>query len=108
MMQHVQNAAVTHRVSAAAWLRHAIRQVTQADFPASWRAGETVRRSHESGYYHRKFGLRLDEATSQKLEALTRTFHRSAADVIRQLVAQAKLEDFPQSWQTAAAEDHVR
>jgi hypothetical protein len=42
MMQHVQNAAVTHRVSVAAWLRHATRQITQADFPASWRAGVWV------------------------------------------------------------------
>ena len=104
MMQHMQNAAVTHRVNVAAWLRHAIRQVTQADFPESWRAEETASQSHESGYYHRKFGMRLDEPTSQKLERLTQTFHRSAAEVIRQLVAQARYEDFPRSWQLALEE----
>ena len=43
--------------------------------------------------------LRLDEVTSRKLEALTQTFQRSAAEVIRQLIAQATPEDFPSSWQ---------
>jgi hypothetical protein len=61
-------------------------------------------RSHESGYYHRKFGLRLDVVTWQTLETLTHTFDRPAAEVIRQLITQARLEDFPQSWQIAVAE----
>jgi predicted transcriptional regulator len=104
VMQEVQAAADHQQVSVATWLRHAMRQVTHDDFPASWRATETAVRSHESGYYHRKFGLRLDEATSQKLEHLTQTFHWSAAEVIRQLVAQAHPEHFPQSWQLAQGE----
>ena len=54
--------------------------------------------------YDRKFGLRLDDETSCKLERLTQTFHRSAAEVIRQLVAQARYEDFPRSWQLALEE----
>jgi hypothetical protein len=73
--------------------------VTPEDFPASWRAGETAARSHDSGYFRRKFGLRLDEVTSRKLEALTQTFGRSAAEIIRQLLTQATPEDFPSSWQ---------
>jgi predicted transcriptional regulator len=104
VMQQVQAAADRQQVNVATWLRHAMRQVTHEDFPASWRAGETAGRSHESGYYRRKFGLRLDDETSRKLERLTQTFHRSAAEVIRQLVAQANPEDFPQSWQLARGE----
>jgi predicted transcriptional regulator len=104
LLQQVQNAADSHGVSMAAWLRHAMHQVTPEDFPASWRAGETIGRSHESGYYDRKFGLRLDEVTSRKLEVLTQTFDRSAAEIIRQLTAQAKPEDFPLSWRVAVEE----
>jgi hypothetical protein len=39
--------------------------------------------------------------TSPKLEGLTTTFHRSAAEVIRQLITQARPGNFPQSWQMA-------
>jgi hypothetical protein len=89
-----------------------IRQVTPDDFPASWRAGATAIRSHDSGYYHRRFQLRLDHDTAQKLETFMQTFHRSAAETIRQLIAQARSEDFPQSWHLAVNErlaplDHV-
>jgi predicted transcriptional regulator len=103
-LQHVQAAAAARGASVVAWVRHAMHQLARDDFPASWRAGEPPARLHESGYYGRQFGLRLDEATSQKLERLTQTFHRSAAEVIRQLVAQAKLEDFPRSWHLARGE----
>ena len=85
LLQQVQAAAACG-VSMASWLREAVRRVTAEDFPASWREAETTGRSHESGYYHWKFGLRLDAATSRKLQALTQTFHRPAADVIRQLI----------------------
>jgi hypothetical protein len=91
-------------VSVAAWLRQTMRRVTTDDFPASWRAGEMAGRSHESGYFHQKFGMRLDEVTSRKLEALTQTFHRPAAEIIRQLITQARPEDFPRSWQIAVDE----
>jgi hypothetical protein len=101
LLEQVHEAAAAHGVSMAAWLRHAMRQVTIEDCPDSWRAGETLGRSHESGYYQRKFGMRLDKGTSQKLEALSQAFHRQAAEVIRQLVAQAKPEDFPESWHLA-------
>jgi hypothetical protein len=88
--------------------RHAMRQIMRADFPPSWRAGETAARSHESGYFYRKFGLRLDEVTSGRLEALTQTFDRSAAAIIRQLIVQAAPEDFPQSWHLAVEERRQR
>jgi hypothetical protein len=68
LRQPVQDAAAAHGASVAAWVRQAMRQVTYEDFPASWRAGETAPRSHESGYYHRRFQLRLDDASGQKLE----------------------------------------
>jgi hypothetical protein len=42
--------------------------------------------------------------TSRKLEVLTQTFKRSAAEIIRQLIAQITLEDFPPRWQRAILE----
>jgi hypothetical protein len=42
LLQQVQAAATAHRVSVAAWERHAMRQVTPEDFPASWCGGETA------------------------------------------------------------------
>jgi hypothetical protein len=104
LLQQVQEAAAGYGVSMAAWLRETMRRVTTGDFPASWRTGERAGRSHDSGYYDRKYQLRLDAVTSQKLEALTHTFGRPAAEVIRQLILQAKLGDFPPSWHSAVAE----
>jgi predicted transcriptional regulator len=108
LVQQVQEAADAHGTSVASRLRHAMRQVNPEHFPASWRAGDIAIRSHESGYFHRKFGLRLDEVTSRTLAALTQTFDRSAADVIRQLIAQADPEDFPQGWHLAVEERRQR
>jgi DNA replication initiation complex subunit (GINS family) len=48
--------------------------------------------------------LCLDEVTSRKLEALTQTFYRSAAEVIRQLIARASPEGFPESRHLAVKE----
>jgi predicted transcriptional regulator len=104
LLRHVQDAAAAHGTSIAAWLREAIRRVTADDFPASWRVGDAASRSHDSGYFDRKYQLRLDEASSAKLGWLAEHFDASAADVIRQLIAQAKPEDFPHSWQLAARE----
>jgi predicted DNA-binding protein len=104
LLQQVQDTAAAHCASIAAWLREAVRRITADNFPASWRTEERAGRSHESGYYHRKFGLRLDAVTSQKLETLTHTFGRSAAEVIRQLITQAQPEDFPRSWHLAVNE----
>ena len=104
LLQRVQDAADGHEVSVAAWLRHAMRQVTPEGVPPSWRVAETAVRSHDSGHYGRRFMLRLDDKTSSKLEELTQTFQRSAAEVIRQLIVQAKPEEFPPNWQLAVGE----
>jgi hypothetical protein len=104
LYQQVQDAADARGASVAVWLWHAMRHVSAEDFPASWPVGETALRSHESGYDHRKFGLRVDEVISRKLEALTQTLVRSAAAIIRQLIAQGRPEDFPQCWQLAVQE----
>jgi hypothetical protein len=47
-----------------------------------------------------------------KLQVFMQTFDRSAAEIIRQLIAQASPEDFPQSWHLTVNEclappDHV-
>jgi predicted transcriptional regulator len=106
LLQQVQ-AAESHGVAVAVWLRQAMRQVTHKDFPPSWHA-ETARggrpRSHDSRYYGQRFMLRLDNETSTKLGTLMQTFDRSAAEIIRQLIAQARPEDFPQSWHLAVNE----
>ena len=104
LLQQVQDAAAIHGVSMAAWLREAMRRVTPEDFQESWRARETAPRSHESGNYNRKFGMRLNEVTWRTLEGFTTTFQRPAAEIIRQLIAQARPEDFPPSWQLAVQE----
>jgi hypothetical protein len=106
--QQVQHAAAAHGVSMAAWLREATRRITAGDYPASCRTGERAGRSHESSYYDRKFGLWLDAVTSHKLETSTRTLDRPAAEVIRQLIRQAHLEDFPPSWRLAVEDRRPR
>jgi predicted HicB family RNase H-like nuclease len=106
--QQVQAAAAAHGTSVAAWVRQAMREVTLEDFPKSWRAGEKTSRSHDSGYYGTRFMLRLDEETSRTLATLTQTFHCSAAEVIRQLIAQARPVDFPKSWHLAVEERRQR
>jgi hypothetical protein len=100
----VQEAADASGVSVAAWGRHAMRPVTLEDFPRRWRDGETVPRSHDSPVSQRCFTLRLDEKTSRTLAALTQTFHRPAAEVIRQLIPQATPEAFPRCWHLAVEE----
>lgn len=110
LRQQVEEAATTAGGDISSWLRHALRQVTVADFPASWQAGKadtrgTIRgRSHDSRYYGKRFMLRLDDPTWQRLDGLARHFDRSIAEVIRQLVMQATPQQFPQSWQLAVKE----
>jgi predicted transcriptional regulator len=88
--------------------------LTRADFPASWpraRRELTKRestRSHDSRHYHTRYMMRLDDASTRKLDELAQHFNRSAADVLRQLIAQATPETFPQSWHLAAEERRQR
>jgi predicted transcriptional regulator len=108
LIQQVQEVAAAQGVSMVEWLREAMRRIAADDFPASWHANEAEGRSHDSGHYGRRFMLRLDNETSSKLETLTQAFNRSAAEVIRQLIVQARPEEFPKSWQLAVDEQHQR
>jgi predicted transcriptional regulator len=106
LLQQVQEGAAVHGATVAVWLRQAIRQITLEEFPDSWQAEDIQGRrprSHDSRQYRTRFMLRLDDETSEKLHTLTRTFDRSAAEVLRHRIAQATPEDFPQSWRLAAA-----
>ena len=48
LLQQVQEVAVAHGASMAAWVREAVRRVTRDDFPESWRAEGIDGRSHDS------------------------------------------------------------
>jgi predicted transcriptional regulator len=108
LLQQVQEAAAAHGATVAGWLRQAMREVTIDDFPATWRAGVAGVRSHDSQTYRQRFMLRLGERTSQKLQHLVEQLGMSRAEIIRQLVRQAKPEDFPEHWQLGAEENRVR
>jgi hypothetical protein len=99
LYEAVQKAATTAGVTTAPWLRHMVRRIRLADFPASWQEEQVEERSHESRRYGKRFMLRLDEPTWEKLDALSTHFDESAAEIIRQLIVQATPEDFPASWQ---------
>jgi hypothetical protein len=71
---------------------------------ASWQEMTPSEYSHDSRTYTTRFMLRLDEPSQTKLEQLIRQLGVSKADIIRQLIAQAKPEDFPPSWQMRATE----
>jgi hypothetical protein len=81
----------------ASWLWHAIRQVVPEGVPPNWRPPELALRSYNSQYYCHPFMGRLRDETAIMLETLTQVLKRSAAETIRQLIAQARLEDFLQS-----------
>jgi hypothetical protein len=81
-----------------------VRQIAIEVFPASWQVETPRERSHDSRTYTARFMLRLDDPTREKIEELSTHFDTSAAEVIRQLVAQATPKDFPKGWQTRAAE----
>jgi hypothetical protein len=100
----VEKAATAAGVNMAPWLRHMVRQMTVADFPASWQEAGSEKRSHDSRTYTERFMLRLDEPSQTKLQQLVTQFGASKAEIIRQLIAQAEPEDFPPSWQVRAAE----
>jgi hypothetical protein len=84
LLQQVHDAAEAHGANVAAWLRHALRRVTPANFPPSWQAGETAPRSHDSAYYGKRFVMRLDPQTREKLEHFSDHFDQPVVEVIRQ------------------------
>jgi hypothetical protein len=104
--QQVQQAAAAVGVKTAPWLRQMIRQVTPEDFPASWHEGHAAERSHESRRYGKRFMLRLDGQTWATLDVWSTHFERSAAEIIRQLLAQATPDTFPASWHRRVVERH--
>lgn len=112
--QQVREAAQSAGVDVAPWLRHMMRQIRKEDFPKSWQAGNTDRRkttgqrSHDSRHYGKRFMLRLEDQTWARLEELANYLGQSNAEVIRQLIVQAKLEQFPRSWQLAVKERRPR
>jgi hypothetical protein len=46
--------------------------------------------------------MRLDPQAWEKLERFSEHFDKSAAEIIRQLVSQATIEDFPPTWPKAS------
>jgi hypothetical protein len=106
LYQQVQQAAAAVGVKTAPWLRQMIREVTPEAFPASWREGQAEERSHDSRRYGKRFMLRLDDPTWEKLEALSTHFKTSGAEIIRQLLAQATPDTFPASWHIRVVERH--
>jgi predicted transcriptional regulator len=112
--QQVQEAAKAAGVNVAPWMRHLMRQIRRSDFPQSWRAGQagrrhpTGQRSHDSRYYGTRFMLRLDAMARARLEALASHFDASQAELIRQLIVQATVEDFPPRWHLAVGERRRR
>jgi hypothetical protein len=102
--KQVKEAAAAAGVKIPPWLRHMVRQMTMAYFPASWQEVRSEQRSHDSRTYTERFMLRRDEPTQSKLQQLVKRFGTSRAEIIRQLIAQAEPEDFPPSWQMRAAE----
>jgi predicted transcriptional regulator len=111
LLRRVQDAAATHGVSEAAWLRQALRQVTPEDFPASWHAEaarDDQQRSHELRRYGTRFMLRSDESATRKFQQLVEHFDKPRAAIFRQLAAQATSETFPESWHQAVTEQTPR
>jgi hypothetical protein len=112
--RQVKAAATGAGVNVAPWMRHMMRQVRPSDFPKSWQMRtreqreSASQRSHDSRYYGTRFMLRLDAMARARLEALASHFDASQAELIRQLIIQAKVEDFPPSWHLAAGERRRR
>jgi predicted transcriptional regulator len=104
LYEHVQQAATAAGVKFAPWLRHMVRQISITDFPASWQEMTPREGSRDSRTYTTRFMLRLDESSQTTLQQLITEFGASKADIIRQLIAQAKPEDFPKGWHMKALE----
>jgi hypothetical protein len=55
----VEKAATAAGMNIAPWLRHMVRQIVIADFPASWQEARSEKRSHDSCTYGTRLMLRL-------------------------------------------------
>jgi len=105
--EQVKHVAAAAGLKIAPWLRHMVRQIAITDFPASWQEARPAERSHDSRTYGKRFMLRFDDPTREKLEDLSTRFDTSAAEIIRHLIAQVTPADFPRSWQMRAVERHA-
>jgi predicted DNA-binding protein len=105
--ERVEKAATAVGVKTAAWLRHMVRRITIADFPASWQEATPHKHSHDSRIYTERFMLRLDDPSQTTLQQLVTQFGASKAEIIRHLITQATPEDFPKSWHMKASERRV-
>jgi predicted transcriptional regulator len=99
--ERVQKATKAAGIKTAPWLRHMVRRIAITDFPASWHEALPHVRSHDSRHYRKRFMIRLDDPTREKLEELSKHLNTSAAEIIRHLVSKATPKDFPQAWQSA-------
>jgi hypothetical protein len=72
LRERVENTAAAAGVKVASWLRYMVRQMTMADFPASWQEARSEERSHDSPTGGRRFMLRLDEPSRTKLQQLVK------------------------------------
>jgi hypothetical protein len=102
--QRAQKASIAVGMHIARWPLSMVRQITLADFPASWQEATLEERSHDSRTYGTRFIIRLDKISQTKLQQFITQLDTSKAQIIRQLLVQAKLEDFPKSWHMRAAE----
>jgi predicted DNA-binding protein len=111
--QQVGEAARGAGMDVAPWLRHLLREITVADFPASWRAGGPARRppkggrSHDSRHHDHRLMVRLDAETRQRLERFSSHFHPSIAEVVRQLAAMAWTHERRPGHGMATGGDHA-
>jgi hypothetical protein len=105
--KQAEKAAAAAGVKFAPWLRHMVRTITLAEFPANWQEATPTERSHDSRTYTERFMLRLDTTSSLKLQELVDRFDVPKAAIIRHLLSQAEPEDFPKSWRLRAAEHRV-
>jgi hypothetical protein len=67
-----------------------VRQITLTDVPASWQEARSEKRSHDSRTYGTRFMRRLDEPSQTILQQLMTQFGASRAEIICQLIAQAR------------------
>jgi hypothetical protein len=111
LRQQVHNAEIAIGVPISRWLRHVVQHITEAAFPTNWQPGDVPEESwkdltrvrppsHHSPNYARRFTIRLDEESGQKLDTIIQVFGQSPAEIMRHLITRATPADFPQNWQS--------
>jgi uncharacterized protein (DUF736 family) len=95
--QQVQEAATAAGGDLAPGLRHMVRRISVADFPAGWQEERSGERSHDSHDGDTRFMLRLDEPSRTKLQALVEHFDVSKADIFASSLPERLLKIFRQA-----------